>query len=378
MFELTEEQLLLQQNVRKYCEDNVTPTVLERDHAGKFDRKFYDELGELGLTGLYYPEEYGGVGADLLSYILAVEEISKADDGIAITLMASVSLCSTPIHDHGTEEQKQKYLVPLARGEKMGAFGLTEPNAGSDAAGQQSVAVRDGDDYILNGSKIFITNAGEAEFYIVFAMTNPDAGLRGISAFILEKDMPGLQFGRKENKLGIKTSLTQELVFSNVRVPAANLLGEEGKGFKIAMATLDGGRIGIGAQAVGIAQGAYEAALKYAKERVQFGAPVAKLQAVSFKLADMATKISAARLMVYRAAALKDAGKPFTTEAAMAKYFASDVAMEVTTEAIQVFGGYGFSEDYPVARYFRNAKITQIYEGTNEIQRVVVASSILR
>ncbi len=378
MFELTEEQQLLAQNVRKYAEDSLASTVLERDQAGKFDRSLYDDLGELGLTGLYYPEEYGGVDADFLSYILAVEEISRADDGIAITLMTSVSLCSTPIFLHGTEEQKQKYLAPIARGEKLGAFGLTEPNAGSDAAGQKSVAVRDGDHYILNGSKIFITNAGEAEIYVVFAMTNPEAGLRGVSAFILEKGMPGLEFGRKENKLGIRTSLTQELVFSNVKVPAENLLGEEGKGFKIAMQALDGGRVGIGAQAVGIAQGAYEAALKYAKERIQFGAPIAKLQAVSFKLADMATKIDAARLMVYRAAALYDAGKPITKEAAMAKYFASDIAMEVTSEAIQVFGGYGYSEDYPVARYFRNAKITQIYEGTNEIQRVVVANSILR
>ncbi|WIY81560.1 acyl-CoA dehydrogenase [Propionimicrobium sp. PCR01-08-3] len=378
MFELTEDQQLLKQNVREFMEKNVEPTVLERDAAQKWDRSLYDQAAELGLTGLYLPEEYGGSGIDFLSYIMAVEEISRVDDGLGIALSASVSLCSNPINDFGTPEQKEKYLTPLAKGEHLGAFGLTEPNAGSDAARQQSIARLEGDHYVLNGSKIFITNASSAETYVVFAMTDPSAGTRGITGFILEKDMPGFTFGKKENKLGIRTSLTRELLFQDVKVPVENVLGQVGKGFKVAMATLDGGRIAVAAQAVGIAQGAYEHALAYAKERVQFNAPIAKNQTIGFKLADMATKIDAARLLTYRAASLKDAGKPFSKEAAMAKYYASDIALEVTADAIQIYGGYGYSEDYPVARYFRNAKITQIYEGTNEIQRVVVSGSILR
>lgn len=378
MFELTEDQLLLKENVREFAEKSVEPTVLERDASQTWDRSLYDQAAALGLSGLYFSEEFGGSGADFLSYIVAIEEISRVDDGLGIALSASVSLCSNPINDFGTPEQKAKFLTPLAKGDKLGAFGLTEPNAGSDAARQQSTARLEGDHYVLNGSKIFITNASSAETYVVFAMTDPSAGTRGITAFILDKDMPGFTFGKKENKLGIRTSMTRELLFQDVHVPIENRLGDEGKGFKIAMATLDGGRIGIAAQAVGIAQGAYEHALAYSKERVQFNAPISKNQIIGFKLADMATKIDAARLLTYRAAALKDAGKPFSKEAAMAKYFASDIAQEVTTDAIQIYGGYGYSEDYPVARYFRNAKITQIYEGTNEIQRVVVSSSILR
>lgn len=378
MFELTEEQRLLQATVREFAQKTLEPTVLERDAAQTWDRSLYDQAAALGLSGLYFPEEYGGSGADPLSYILAVEEVSRVDDGLGIALSVSVSLCSNPINDFGTPEQKAKYLAPLAKGEKLGAFGLTEPNAGSDAARQQSTARLEGDHYVLNGSKIFITNGSSAEIYVVFAMTDQAAGTRGITAFILEKDMPGFTFGKKENKLGIRTSMTRELLFNDVHVPIENRLGEEGQGFKIAMASLDGGRIGVAAQAVGIAQGAYEHALAYAKERVQFGAPIAKNQIIAFKLADMATKIDAARLLTYRAAALEGAGQRFSKEAAMAKYFASDIAQEVTTEAIQIYGGYGFSEDYPVARYFRNARITQIYEGTNEMQRVVVSSSILR
>ena len=378
MFDLTEEQQLLQQAVREFATATLEPTVLERDDAGLWDRGLFDQAAALGLTGLYFPTEFGGSDADYLSYILAVEELSKVDDGIGISVSASVSLCANPIAQFGTEEQKARFLAPLARGEKLGAFGLTEPNAGSDAAGQQTTAKLDGDHYVLNGSKIFITNGGSAEIYVVFAMTNPEAGTRGITAFIIEKDMPGFTFGKKEHKLGIKTSLTMELLFSDLRVPVENRLGEEGKGFKIAMATLDGGRIGVAAQALGIAEGAYERALAYAKERVQFGAPIAKNQAIAFKLADMATRIEAARWLVYRAAIRKQDGQPFSKDAAMAKLYASDTAMYVTTEAIQIYGGYGYSEDYPVARYFRNAKITQIYEGTNEVQRMVVSGAILR
>lgn len=325
-----------------------------------------------------FPEAYGGAAGDVLSYILAVEELSKVDDGIGITLSATVSLCAWPIYAYGTEEQKQKYLVPLVEGEKLGAFGLTEPNAGTDAAAQQTVAVADGDDYILNGSKVFITNGGEAETYVVFAMTDKSRGTRGITAFIVEKDMPGFTFGKKEHKMGIHTSLTNELVFQNVRLPKENMLGKVGEGFKIAMSTLDGGRIGVAAQALGIAQGALDHAIRYSKERVQFGKPIAHNQALAFMMADMATKIDAARLLVYRAAYLKDQGLPYSKEAAMAKLYASDIAMEVTTDAVQIFGGYGYSREYPVERLMRNAKITQIYEGTNQVQRMVISGSILK
>ena len=377
-FQLTEDQKMVQKLARDFAEKKLTPTVSERDDKEEFSRALTNELGEIGLTGICFPENYGGSGGDVLSYILAVEEISKADDGIGITLSASVSLCATPIYTYGTEEQKLKYLVPLVEGEKLGAFGLTEPDAGTDASGQKTVAVLDGDDYVLNGSKIFITNAGEADTYIVFAMTDKSKGMKGITAFIVEKDMPGFSFGKKERKMGIHTSLTNELVFQDVRVPKENLLGEVGGGFKIAMATLDGGRIGVAAQALGLAEAALDHAIKYSKERVQFGQPIAKNQAISFMLADMATKIEAARLLVYRAANLKDQGLSYSKEAAMAKMFASDIAMEVTSDAVQIFGGYGYSKDYPVERLMRNAKITQIYEGTNQVQRMVISGSILR
>lgn len=377
-FQLTEDQKMVQKLARDFAEKKLTPTVSDRDHKEEFSRALVDELGEMGLTGICFPETYGGSGGDVLSYILAVEELCKADDGVGITLSATVSLCAWPIYNFGTEEQKQKYLVPLVEGEKLGAFGLTEPNAGTDASGQQTVAVLDGDNYILNGSKIFITNAGEAETYVVFAMTDKTKGMKGISAFIVEKDFPGFTFGKKEHKMGIHTSLTNELVFQDVLVPKENLLGKLGEGFKIAMATLDGGRIGVAAQALGIAQAALDHAIKYSKERVQFGKPIASNQAISFMLADMATKIDAARLLVYRAAYFKDQGLHYSKEAAMAKLFASDIAMEVTTDAVQIFGGYGYSREYPVERLMRNAKITQIYEGTNQVQRMVISGSILR
>lgn len=378
MFNLTEDQEMIQKMVREFAEERIAPSVLERDDKHIFDREIVDELGEMGLAGLYFPEEYSGAGADYLSYILAVEELSKVDDGIGITLSANVSLCANPIFEFGSEEQKEKYLTKLASGESLGAFGLTEPGAGTDAAGQQTVAVLENGHYVMNGSKIFITNGSEAEIYVVFAMTDKTKGTKGITAFILEKGMEGFSFGKKEHKLGIHTSITTELIFQDVKVPVENRLGAEGEGFKIALKTLDGGRIGVAAQALGIAQAALDHAIKYSKERVQFGQPICKNQGIGFKLADMATKIEAARMLVYKAAVYKQEGKPYSKEAAMAKMFASDVAMEVTTEAIQIYGGYGYSEEYPVARLFRNAKITQIYEGTNEAQRIVISGALLR
>ncbi|WP_425058717.1 Acyl-CoA dehydrogenase, short-chain specific [Sporomusa carbonis] len=378
MFALTEDQKTIQTVAYEFAKKELEPTVAERDEKEEFSRELADKLGEQGFTGICFPGEYGGADGDVLSYILSVEQIARVDDGMAITLSASVSLCAWPIFAFGTEAQKKKYLEPLAQGVKLGAFGLTEPNAGTDAAAQQMVAVKDGDDYILNGSKIFITNAGEAEIYVVFAMTDKSRGTRGISAFIVEKGTPGFSFGKKEHKMGIHTSLTMELVFQDVRIPKENLLGKEGEGFKIAMQTLDGGRIGVAAQALGIAQGALDHAVKYSKERCQFGKPLCANQAIAFMLADMATQVQAARHLVYHAAWLKDQGLPYSKEAAMAKMFASDTAMRVTTDAVQIFGGYGYSREYPVERLMRNAKITQIYEGTNQVQRMVVSAAVLR
>ena len=378
MFELTEDQKMMQKVARDFAEKQVAPGAAERDEHEAFSRPLYDEMVGLGLSGICFPEQYGGADGDVLSYILAVEEICKADSGLGISLSATVSLCAWPIFAFGTEEQKQKYLIPLAEGTQMGAFGLTEPGAGTDAASQQTVAVRDGDNYIINGSKIFITNGGEAEVNVIFAMTDKSKGVKGITAFILEKGMPGFTFGKKEHKMGIRSSQTMELIFQDVKVPVSQMLGKEGEGFKIAMSTLDGGRIGVAAQALGIAQAAFDAAVKYSKERVQFGKPISANQAISFMLADMATKIDAARLLVYRAAAFKDAGKPYSKEAAMAKLYASDIAMEVTTDAVQILGGYGYIREYPTERYMRDAKITQIYEGTNQAQRMVIGGAVLR
>ncbi|WP_312563094.1 acyl-CoA dehydrogenase [Anaerospora sp.] len=377
-FQLTEEQKMMQKMVREFAEKEVAPGVAERDEQSIFDRSLADAMGEMGLNGICFPEKYGGADSDYLSYVLAIEELSKVDDGVGITLSATVSLCAWPIYAYGTEEQKEKFLRPILEGTHMGAFGLTEANAGTDAASQQTVAVADGDDYIINGSKIFITNAGEAETYIVFAMTDKSKGVKGITAFILEKGMPGFTFGKKEHKLDIHSSITMELVFQDVRVPKANMLGKEGDGFKIAMTTLDGGRIGVAAQALGIAQAALDHAVKYSKERVQFGKPIASNQAIAFMLADMGTKVEAARLLVYKAAWNKDQGLSYSKEAAMAKLYASDIAMEVTTDAVQIFGGYGYTCEYPVERLMRNAKITQIYEGTNQVQRMVISGALLR
>ena len=379
-FELTEEQKLIRDMVRSFAEAEVAPSARIRDEEERFDRALmYDRLGELGLTGIVFPEEYGGGGADYISYAIAVEELSRVCGSTGVTLSAHLSLCANPIYMFGTEEQKKKYLVPLAKGEKLGGFGLTEPSAGSDAGGTKTTATRDGNDWILNGSKIFITNAGEAETYVVLARSDKSAEKhRGISAFIVEKGTPGFSFGKKEAKMGIRSSPTMELVFENCRIPGDNLLGQEGQGFKVAMKTLDGGRIGIAAQALGIAQGALDAAIAYTKDREQFNKPVAAFQGVSFQLADMATQVEAARLLIYNAAYRASAGLSYSQESAMAKLFASETAMKVTTQAVQLHGGYGYTREFPVERMMRDAKITEIYEGTSEVQRVVIGAALTK
>jgi len=377
-FTMTPENEGIRKMVREFTEKKLAPTIVERDEKELFDRGIFDEMGKLGLMGLPFPEKYGGGDMDFIAYAIAVEEISRVDASTSIGMSVHTSLCSWPIFKYGTEEQKQKYLVPLAQGIKVGAFGLTEPNAGTDVGNASTTAVRDGDFYILNGTKIFNTNGGEAEVELIFTKTNKEAGLKGMSALIVEKGSPGLSFGKREIKMGIRASVQREVIMVNARTPAENLLGKEGDGFKIAMTALDGGRIGIAAQAVGIAQGALDAAIKYAKERIQFGKPIASQQAISFMLVNMATKIEAARLLTLKAAYNKSNNLPYAKEAAMAKLFASDTAMSVTTDAVQVFGGYGYSREYPVERLMRDAKITQIYEGTSEAMRMVIAGSILR
>jgi alkylation response protein AidB-like acyl-CoA dehydrogenase len=374
----TEEQKMLQEMVREFAETEIAPFVPMMDEEDRFPREIVRKMGELGLMGIPIPEEWGGAGADYISYILALEEISRVSATVGVILAVHTSVGTMPILQYGTEEQKQKYVTRLARGEYLAAFALTEPHAGSDAKRIRTQAKRQGDKYILNGSKIFITNAGEADVYVTFAVTDPEKGSRGISAFIVEKDTPGFQVGKKERKMGLGGSNTCELIFEDAEVPAGNLLGREGQGYEIALANLAGGRIGIGAQALGIARAALEHSLEYAKQRKQFGKTLGEIQAIQFKLADMATQIEAARLLIYRAAQLRQLGKPCKMEASMAKMFAADVAMKVTTEAIQVFGGYGYTREYPVERLFRDAKVTQIYEGTNEIQRLVIASELLK
>ena len=377
LFQTTQAHEELRAKVRAFAEEEIKPIAFMLDQQNEFPDEAIRKLGEMGLMGIPFPAEYGGAGLDALSYAIAVEELARVDGGAGVILSAHVSLGSWPIFAYGTEEQKRKYLVPLAKGEKIGAFGLTEPNAGSDAGGTETTAVLKGDHYVLNGGKIFITNAPKADTYVVFAVTTPDIGTRGISAFIVEKGWKGFYFGDHYDKMGIRSSSTAELIFDNVEVPRENLLGKEGDGFKIAMSTLDGGRIGIAAQALGIAQGAYDAAVAYAKERVQFGKPIGFQQAISFKIADMATKLRCARFLVYSAAELKEAHAPYGMESAMAKMYASDIALEVTNDALQIHGGAGFMKGMEVERAYRDAKITTIYEGTNEIQRVVIASHIL-
>lgn len=376
-YKTTEQQEELRMKVREFAETEVKPITLLLDKENQFPAEAIKKFGEMGLMGIPYPKEYGGAGLDVVSYAIAVEELSRVDGGTGVILSAHVSLGSYPIFAYGTEEQKQKYLVPLAKGEKIGAFGLTETNAGSDAGGTETTAELVGDYYILNGSKIFITNGGVADTYVVFAVTTPGIGTRGISAFIVEKGWEGFTFGDHYDKMGIRSSATAELLFNDVKVPKENLLGEEGQGFKIAMSTLDGGRIGIAAQALGIAQGAYEAALEYSKERIQFGRPICQQQGISFKLADMATSLRASRLLIYSAAELKEHHEPYGMESAMAKQYASDRCLEIVNDALQIFGGSGYLKGMEVERAYRDAKICTIYEGTNEIQRVVIASHII-
>lgn len=377
-FKLTEEHEMIRKMVRDFAQNEVAPTAAERDEEERFDREIFDKMADLGLTGIPWPEEYGGIGSDYLAYCIAIEELSRVCASTGVTLSAHTSLAGWPIYKFGSEEQKQKYLRPMAQGEKIGAYGLTEPSSGSDAGGMRTTAKLVGDEYIINGSKIFITNGGIADTYVVFALTDPESKQKGTSAFIIESDFPGFSVGKKEKKLGIRSSPTTEIIFDECRVPKANLLGKEGEGFKIAMMTLDGGRNGIAAQAVGIAQGALDAAVNYAKERVQFGKPISAQQGIGFKLADMATGVEASRLLTYQAAWLESVGLPYGKESAMSKLFAGDTAMKVTTEAVQVFGGYGYTKDYPVERYMRDAKITQIYEGTQEIQKLVISRMVTK
>jgi butyryl-CoA dehydrogenase len=377
-FQLSEEHEMIRKMVRDFANNEVAPTAAERDEEERFDRAMFDHMAELGLTGIPWPEEYGGIGSDYLAYCIAVEELSRVDASAGVVLSAHTSLAGWPVYTFGTEEQKQKYLRPMAEGTKIGAYGLTEPASGSDAGAMKTSAKEDGDHYILNGSKVFITNGGIADIYIVFAVTDPESKHKGTTAFIVEKDFEGFSVGKKEKKLGIRSSPTTEIIFDNCRVPKENVLGELGQGFKIAMQTLDGGRNGIAAQAVGIAQGAMDAAVNYAKEREQFGKPIAVNQGVSFKLADMATSIEASRLLTYQAAWLESNKLPYSKESAMAKLMAGDTAMKVTVEAVQVFGGYGYTKDYPVERFMRDAKITQIYEGTQEIQRLVISRMVTK
>ncbi|OEH93231.1 acyl-CoA dehydrogenase [Bacillus solimangrovi] len=377
-FQLSEEHEMLRKMVRDFATEVVEPTAAERDEEERFDLEIFDKMAELGLTGIPWPEEYGGSGFDYLAYVIAIEELSRVCASTGVTLSAHVSLAGWPVYKFGTEEQKQKYLRPMAEGKKIGAYGLTEPGSGSDAGGMKTTAIVDGDDYILNGSKIFITNGGIADIYVVFAVTDPTSKHKGVSAFIVESDFPGFSVGKKEKKLGIRSSPTTEIIFDNCRVPKENLLGNLGEGFKVAMMTLDGGRNGIAAQAVGIAQGALDSSIEYAKERVQFGKPISAQQGIGFKLADMATTVEASRLLTYQAAWRESEGLPYGKESAMSKLLAGDTAMKVTTEAVQVFGGYGYTKDYPVERYMRDAKITQIYEGTNEIQRLVISRMLTK
>ncbi|MCM3168247.1 acyl-CoA dehydrogenase [Peribacillus frigoritolerans] len=376
-FKFTEEHEMMRKMVSSFAENEITPHI-EAMETGVFPKTILQKMGELGLMGIPISEEYGGAGMDFMSYIIAINEISKVSPTLGVILSVHTSVGTNPIVYFGTEEQKRKYVPKLAAGKNLGAFCLTEQSSGSDAASLKSkaVAVKEGGQYRINGSKVFITNGGEADVFIVFASTDPQKGSKGISAFVVEKGTPGLIIGKDERKMGLHGSSTVQVTFEDMKVPAANLLGKEGEGFKIAMANLDAGRIGIAAQALGIAEGAMEHAVRYAKSREQFGKPIAEQQGIGFKLAEMATGIEASRLLVYRAAYLRSQGLNCGKEAAMAKLFASRTAVEVAIEAVQVFGGYGYTTDYPVERYFRDAKVTEIYEGTSEIQRMVISKNL--
>ncbi|MEF9986969.1 MAG: acyl-CoA dehydrogenase [Bacteroidales bacterium] len=377
-FELTKTQQLFKQMIKEFADNEVKPLAAEVDDQERFPVETVEKMAKLGLFGIYIPKNYGGAGGDHIMYSIAVEELSRVCATTGVILSAHTSLCAAPILDYGTEEQKQKYLPKLASGEWLGAFGLTEPNAGTDASAQQTMAVPDGDDYILNGSKIFITNAGYAHVYVIAAMTDKSLGTKGISAFIVEATTPGFSIGKKEHKLGIRGSATCELIFENCRIPKTNLLGKVGGGFGVAMKTLDGGRIGIASQALGIAQGAMDETVKYTKERKQFGKSISAFQNTQFQMADLQTKIEASRLLVRSASFKQDANLPYSVDAAMAKLFAAETAMEVTTKAVQFHGGYGYTREYPVERMMRDAKITEIYEGTSEVQRMVISAKLFK
>jgi alkylation response protein AidB-like acyl-CoA dehydrogenase len=377
-FSFTEEQLMIKQTAKEFAESEIAPTAVERDLKAEFPYEIVKKLGELGFMGMMVSPKWGGAGLDTISYVLAMEEISKVDASVGVIMSVNNSLVCWGLEEYGTNEQKEKYLKPLAQGKMLGAFALSEPEAGSDATNQHTIAEKDGDYWIINGTKNWITNGTTADVYLVMAQTNRELRHKGISAFIVEKDFPGFERGKKEDKLGIRSSDTCSLMFTNCRVPKENLIWEEGKGFNFAMNTLNGGRIGIAAQALGIAQASLEAAIKYSKERKAFGRPIAELQAIQFKLADMATKVEAARLLTLQAASLKDQHKDFAMQASMAKLFASRTAMECADEAIQIHGGYGYVREYLVERYLRDAKITEIYEGTSEIQRIVIARHLLK
>lgn len=377
-FELTKTQRLFQQMIKEFADTEVKPLAAEVDDQERFPIETVEKMAKLGLFGIYTPKNYGGAGGDHIMYSIAVEELSRVCATTGVILSAHTSLCAAPILDHGTEEQKQKYLPKLASGEWLGAFGLTEPNAGTDASAQQTMAVADGDDYVLNGSKIFITNAGYAHVYVIAAMTDKSQGTRGISTFIVEADTPGFSIGKKEHKLGIRGSATCELIFENCRIPKANLLGKVGGGFGVAMKTLDGGRVGIASQALGIAQGAMDETVKYTKERKQFGKSISAFQNTQFQMADLQTKVEASRLLIRCASYKQDANLPYSADAAMAKLFAAETAMEVTTKAVQFHGGYGYTREYPVERMMRDAKITEIYEGTSEVQRMVISAKLFK
>ena len=375
-FRLTKEQLLVRKMVREFAENEVKPLAAEIDEEERFPMETVEKMAKLGMMGIYFPKEYGGAGGDVLSYAICVEELAKVCGTTAVIVSAHTSLCCAPIFENGTEEQKQKYLPDLCSGRKIGAFGLTEPNAGTDASGQQTTAVLDGDHYVLNGSKCFITNGSVADTFVVFAMTDAKLGNKGISAFIVEKGFPGFSQGKHEKKMGIRGSSTCDLIFEDCIVPKENLLGKEGQGFKIAMQTLDGGRIGIASQALGIGEGAIDEAIKYTRERVQFRKRISQFQNTQFQLADMHTRMQAAQFLVYNAALKKQAHERCSMEAAMAKLFAAEAASDVTRRAVQLFGGYGYTREYPVERMMRDAKITEIYEGTSEVQRMVIAANL--
>jgi alkylation response protein AidB-like acyl-CoA dehydrogenase len=377
-FELNETHKMIRETARQFAVDELASTSDERDEKEIFPTEEIKKLGELGFMGMMVSETEGGAGLDTVSYAIAMEEISRVDASCGVIMSVNNSLVCYGLSKYGSDEQKKKFLVPLAQGKKLGAFALSEPEAGSDATNQHTTAVKDGESYLLNGMKNWITNGTTADYVIVIAQTDPSKGAKGISAFIVEKGLPGFTYGKKERKLGIRSSDTVSLMFDNVRIPAANRIGEEGFGFKFAMMTLEGGRIGIAAQALGIAQASLDASVEYSKQRKAFDQPIANLQAIQFKLADMATEIEAARMLVYQAAAMKDSGKPYGKQAAMAKLYASKVAVHSALEAIQIHGGYGYVREYKVERYLRDAKITEIYEGTSEIQRIVISRSLLK